>query len=129
MRVYGNDYDTKDGTGVRDFIHVVDLAKGHLKALEKIEKENHGIFYYNLGTGNPHSVLEMVDTFEKVNNVKVNYKIEGRRAGDLAEVYADPSKANVELGWKAEKTIEDMCRDSWRFEEKKKPNQPSLELT
>ncbi len=118
LRVYGNDYDTKDGTGVRDFIHVVDLAKGHLKALEKIEKEGKGIFYYNLGTGNPHSVLEMVEAFEKVNGVKVPYQIVDRRPGDLAEVYADPSKANRELGWKAEKTLDDMCRDSWRFEEK-----------
>ena len=118
LSVYGNDYDTKDGTGVRDFIHIVDLAKGHLKALDKLQrlqKEESGILYYNLGTGVPHSVLEMVTTFEKVNGVKVPYKIVARRPGDLAEVYADPSKANKELGWKAEKTIEDMCRDAWRF--------------
>ncbi len=116
LSIYGNDYNTVDGTGVRDFIHIVDLAKGHLKALEKLQKENNGISYYNLGTGIPHSVLEMVNTFEKVNNVKIPYKIVGRRPGDLAEIYADPSKANRELGWKAEKTIEDMCKDAWRFE-------------
>ena len=116
LNVYGDDYDTVDGTGMRDFIHVVDLAKGHIKALEKLEKEESGIFYYNLGTGNAYSVLEMVKAFEKMNNVKVPYKITSRRAGDLAKVYADPSKANKELGWKAEKTLEDMCKDSWRFE-------------
>lgn len=116
LNVYGNDYDTKDGTGVRDFIHVVDLAKGHVKALEKLEKDESGIYYYNLGTGVPHSVLEMVNTFERVNGVKINYRIVDRRPGDLAEVYADPTKANEELGWKAEKTIEEMCRDAWRFE-------------
>ena len=116
LNVFGNDYNTMDGTGVRDFIHIVDLAKGHLKALEKIEKEKQGIFYYNLGTGKPHSVLEVVSAFEKVNNVKVKYKIAKRRKGDLAEVYADPSKANIELGWKTEKTLEDMCKDAWNFE-------------
>ena len=116
LRVFGNDYDTKDGTGVRDYIHVVDLAKGHLKALERIDKEGKGIFYYNLGTGNPYSVLEMVQTFERVNGVKVPYQIVDRRPGDIAEMSADPSKANTELGWKAEKTLEDMCRDGWRFE-------------
>lgn len=120
LNVFGDDYNTIDGTGVRDFIHIVDLAKGHLKALEKLEKEKQGIFYYNLGTGRPHSVLEMVSTFEKVNNVKVKYKIAKRRKGDLAEVYADPSKANKELGWKTEKNLEDMCRDAWNFEKKNK---------
>jgi len=120
LNVYGDDYDTIDGTGVRDFIHVVDLAKGHLKALEKLDKEEKEIFYYNIGTGKPHSVLEMVNSFEKINNVKVKYKIANRRKGDLAEVYADPSKANEELGWKTEKTLEDMCKDSWNFEKKNK---------
>ena len=120
LNVYGDDYDTIDGTGVRDFIHVVDLAKGHLKALEKLDREENGIFYYNLGTGKPHSVLEVVNSFEKINNVKVKYKIANRRKGDLAEVYADPSKANEELGWKTEKTLEDMCKDSWNFEKKNK---------
>lgn len=116
LRVFGDDYDTKDGTGMRDYIHVVDLAKGHIKALEKLNKENSGIYYYNLGTGNAYSVLEMVKTFEKVNNIKVPYKICPRRDGDIAIVYADPTKANVELGWNADKNLEDMCKDSWRFE-------------
>ncbi len=116
LRVFGDDYDTKDGTGMRDYIHVVDLAKGHIKALEKLNKENSGIYYYNLGTGNAYSVLEMVKTFEKVNNIKVPYKICPRRDGDIAIVYADPTKANVELGWNTDKNLEDMCKDSWRFE-------------
>ena len=119
LNVYGNDYDTTDGTGMRDYIHVVDLAKGHIKALEKLNKEEKGIFYYNLGTGNAYSVLEMVETFEKVNNIKVPYKICARREGDLAKVYADPTKANKELNWYADKTLEDMCRDSWNFEKNK----------
>lgn len=116
LQVYGNDYETVDGTGMRDYIHVVDLAKGHIKALEKLEKEDNDIFYYNLGTGNAYSVLEMVKAFEKVNGVKVPYKIVERRQCDLAKVYANPEKANKELGWRAEKNLEDMCRDAWRFE-------------
>lgn len=114
LSVFGNDYPTKDGTGVRDYIHVVDLAKGHLKALAKIRKEA-GVKIYNLGTGHGYSVLDLVNTFQKVNNVEVKYKIVGRRAGDIATCYADPSKAKKELGWVAEKGIEDMCRDSWNF--------------
>ena len=114
LSVYGNDYPTKDGTGVRDYIHVVDLAKGHLKALAKIRQEA-GVKIYNLGTGHGYSVLDLVNTFQKVNNVEVKYKIVGRRAGDIATCYADPSKAKKELGWVAEKGIEDMCRDSWNF--------------
>ena len=114
LSVFGNDYPTKDGTGVRDYIHVVDLAKGHLKALDKVRKIT-GVEAYNLGTGNGYSVLELVENFEKVNNVKVNYKIVDRRPGDIAECYADPTKAEKELGWKAEKGIEEMCRDSWNF--------------
>ena len=114
LNVFGNDYPTKDGTGVRDFIHVVDLAKGHLKALEKIENET-GLFVYNLGTGTGYSVLDLVKTFEKVNNVTINYKITDRRPGDIAECYADPSKAAKELHWVATKDLEDMCRDSWNF--------------
>ena len=117
LNVFGNDYPTKDGTGVRDFIHVVDLAKGHLKALEKIENES-GLFIYNLGTGTGYSVLELVQTFEKVNNVKVDYQIVERRPGDIAECYADPTKAREELNWSATKTLEDMCRDSWNFIQK-----------
>ena len=114
LSVFGNDYPTKDGTGVRDYIHVVDLAKGHLKALAKIREEA-GVKIYNLGTGHGYSVLDLVNTFQKVNNVEVKYKIVGRRAGDIAICYADPSKAKKELGWVAEKGIEDMCRDSWNF--------------
>ena len=113
LSVYGDDYDTHDGTGVRDYIHVVDLAKGHIAAIKKI-KDN-GIFYYNLGTGTGYSVLEIVNTFINVNNIDVPYKIVGRREGDIAACYADPSKALKELGWKAELGIEDMCRDSYNY--------------
>ena len=115
LSVFGDDYNTPDGTGIRDYIHVVDLAKGHIKALEKLNKEKNGVYVYNLGSGVGHSVLEMVKTFEKVNNVKVPYKIAPRRAGDLAEIYADPTKAEKELNWKTEKTLEDMCKDSWNY--------------
>lgn len=114
LSVYGNDYDTPDGTGVRDYIHVVDLAKGHLKALERA-KSKPGICYYNLGTGTGYSVLDLVRTFKEVNGVDVPYKIVGRRAGDIAACYADSTKAFEELGWKAEYGIEDMCRDSYNF--------------
>ena len=117
LSVFGNDYDTKDGTGVRDYIHVVDLAKGHIKALEKASKSN-GVNVYNLGTGHGYSVLDLINTFEKVNNIKVNYKIVERREGDIATCYADPTKALNELGWKAEKGIEDMCRDAYNFASK-----------
>ena len=115
LSVFGNDYNTKDGTGVRDYIHVVDLAKGHIKALEKLEKEQTGLYIYNLGTGIGYSVLDLVKTFEKVNGVEVNYKIVGRRPGDIAECYADPKKAKEELDWEATLTIEDMCRDAYNF--------------
>ena len=118
LSIFGNDYDTKDGTGVRDYIHVVDLARGHLLALNKLDKENSGIFIYNLGTGNGYSVLEIVNTFMKVNNVDVPYKIAPRRDGDIATCYADPTKAKNELGFVAEKTLEDMCRDGWNFQKK-----------
>ena len=114
LSVFGNDYPTKDGTGVRDYIHVVDLAKGHLKALDKIRGEA-GVQIYNLGTGNGYSVLEIVNTFMKVNEIEVKYKITGRRPGDIAVCYADPTKAKEELGWVAEKGIEDMCKDAWNF--------------
>ena len=115
LSVFGNDYDTPDGTGVRDYIHVVDLAKGHLKALEKLNKENSGLYIYNLGTGIGYSVLDMVKAFEKSTGKKVSYKIAPRRDGDIATCYADCTKANKELGWKAEKTLEDMCKDSWNY--------------
>ena len=114
LTVFGNDYNTPDGTGIRDYIHVVDLANGHLKALDKIRTEK-GAKIYNLGTGNGYSVLDLVTNFEKVNGVKVNYKIGERRPGDIAACYADPSKAKEELGWIAQKGIEEMCRDAWRF--------------
>ena len=119
LSVFGNDYDTVDGTGVRDYIHVVDLAKGHILALNKLDKENSGIYIYNLGTGKGYSVLEMVETFKRVNNIDVPYKIAPRRAGDIAICYSNPSKAERELGFKAEKTLEDMCRDTWNYQKNK----------
>ena len=115
LSIFGDDYDTPDGTGVRDYIHVVDLAKGHVKAIEKLNKEGSGIYIYNLGTGKGYSVLDIVKTFEKATGQKVPYKIVERRAGDLAMFYANSKKAQEELGWKAEKTLEDMCKDSWNY--------------
>mgnify|MGYP000931292274 FL=1 len=115
LSVFGNDYDTHDGTGVRDYIHVVDLAKGHVLAL-KHNLENKGVAIFNLGTGIGYSVLDMVKAFENVNSVKVPYTIKDRRPGDVATCYADASKANDILGWKAEKTLQDMMRDSWRWQ-------------
>ena len=117
LGVFGNDYDTVDGTGVRDYIHVSDLADGHIKALKKI-KEKAGLCIYNLGTGKGVSVLELVKSFEKANNIKIPYEIKGRRAGDIATCYADASKAERELGWKAKNDIVDMCRDSWNWQSK-----------
>ena len=114
LRVFGNDYDTIDGTGVRDYIHVVDLAQGHLKALDKARSFN-GVEAYNLGTGTGYSVLQIVKAFEDATGVEVKYKIVERRPGDIATCYADPSKAKNDLGWEAKKGIEDMCKDSWRF--------------
>lgn len=116
LSVFGNDYNTKDGTGVRDYIHVVDLAKGHLKALERLNRNDTGAFTYNLGTGIGISVLDLINAFEKANNTKVNYRIVERRPGDIDMCYADPSKALIELNWKAEKNIEDMVKDAWNFE-------------
>ena len=115
LSVFGNDYDTHDGTGVRDYIHVVDLAKGHVLAL-KHNLENKGVAVFNLGTGIGYSVLDMVKAFENVNGVKIPYTIKDRRPGDVATCYADASKANDILGWKAEKTLQDMMRDSWRWQ-------------
>ena len=114
LHVFGNDYDTKDGTGVRDYIHVVDLAKGHIKAIEYI-KNNGGLGIFNLGTGRGCSVIELIETFEKVNNIKIPYVIEERRPGDIDEYYGDPTLANQILNWQAEKTLEDMCEDAYRF--------------
>lgn len=115
LNIFGNDYSTHDGTGVRDYIHVVDLAKGHLKALNKI-LDTTGIDTYNLGTGIGYSVLDVVKSFEKATGIKIPYKITNRRPGDIAICYADPTKAYNELGWKAEKNLEDMCRDAWRWQ-------------
>ena len=115
LSVYGNDYDTHDGTGVRDYIHVVDLAKGHVAAV-KYTAEHSGCEVFNLGTGTGYSVLDMVNTFREVNQVALPYKIVDRRPGDIATCYADPSKSAQLLGWKAEKTLADMCRDSWRWQ-------------
>ena len=114
LNVFGNDYNTVDGTGVRDYIHVVDLAKGHVKALEKARKMD-GAEAYNLGTGKGYSVLEIVKAFENATGMKVKYEITARRPGDIGECYADPTKALEELGWKAEKTLDEMCVDSWKF--------------
>ena len=121
LGVFGNDYDTKDGTCVRDYIHVVDLAKGHVKALEKMMKSPGKVDIYNLGTGIGYSVLDLINAFEKVNDLKINYVFKDRRAGDVPACYADPTKAANELGWKAQKNIEDMCRDSFRWQ-KNNPN-------
>lgn len=115
LSVFGNDYDTIDGTGVRDYIHVVDIAIGHIRALEKLET-NSGLVTYNLGTGNGFSVLQLVKAFSKASGKEIPYKIAPRRAGDVAICYADPSKANRELNWKAEKSLEQMCEDSWRWQ-------------
>ena len=120
LGIFGNDYDTPDGTGVRDFIHVVDLAKGHVKALAKI-KDKSGLNIYNLGTGVGYSVLDVVKNFEEATGVKVPYVIKPRRAGDIATCYSDASKAKRELGWVAEKGIKEMCADSWRWQ-KNNPN-------
>ena len=115
LSVFGNDYDTHDGTGVRDYIHVVDLALGHVKALDKIS-ENGGVKIYNLGTGVGYSVLDLVETFKRINQVDIPYKIEERRAGDVATCYANPEKALKELNWKTERNLEQMCQDSWRWQ-------------
>ncbi len=115
LNVWGDDYDTHDGSGVRDYIHVVDLALGHVKAVEKVSGTT-GLYIYNLGTGKGYSVLDVVKAFEKASGAKVPYKIGPRRAGDIATCYSDPSKALNELGWKAERDIEEMCEDSWRWQ-------------
>lgn len=115
LGVFGNDYDTKDGTGVRDYIHVVDLSIGHIKALKKLEKDK-GVFIYNLGTGVGYSVLDMVKAFEKASNIKIKYEFKPRRQGDIAKCYADPSKAERELGWKAARNLEQMCSDTWKWQ-------------
>ena len=120
LNVFGNDYDTPDGTGVRDYIHVVDLAKGHVKALKKLAPGS-GLNIYNLGTGVGYSVLDIVKNFEEANSVKIPYEIKDRRAGDIATCYSNADKAKAELGWEAENGIREMCEDSWRWQ-KNNPN-------
>ncbi len=118
LSVFGGDYSTKDGTGVRDYIHVVDLAKGHLKAIERLlsSTDRQGVFTYNLGTGNGYSVLEVIKAFEKACGKPVSYRIVERRDGDIAQCYANASLAEQELGWKAEKNLDEMCKDAWRWQ-------------
>jgi UDP-glucose 4-epimerase len=116
LMVFGDDYPTVDGTGVRDYIHVVDLAKGHLAALDRLNTDP-GLHVWNLGTGRGTSVLELISAFERATHVSIPYEITGRRAGDVAETWADPSKAAVELGWSADRTVEDMCADTWRWQQ------------
>ena len=117
LNVFGNDYDTPDGTGVRDYIHVVDLAIGHVKTIDKLKDET-GVFIYNLGTGTGYSVLDIINNFEKANGIKIKYKIAPRRPGDVAKCYSDPAKAEKELNWKATRGIEQMCKDAWNFKSK-----------
>ena len=119
LSIFGSDYDTHDGTGVRDYIHVVDLALGHIKAIEKVSNGT-GCDAYNLGTGNGYSVLDLVNTFSRVNNVTVPYKIVARRPGDIASCYANPDYALKAVNWKAQKGIEEMCRDAWNYVSKQK---------
>ena len=116
LGVFGNDYDTPDGTGVRDYIHVVDLAKGHVAAIKKVEETEPGVLIYNLGTGKGYSVMDVVHAFEKACGKEIPYEIKPRRAGDIATCYADPTKAKNELGWVAQYGIEEMCEDSWRWQ-------------
>lgn len=120
LNVFGNDYDTIDGTGVRDYIHIVDLAKAHVCGVKKLANIKSGLLTYNLGTGRGYSVLEMIKTFEKVNDVKINYQIVERRSGDIATCYADSTLAETELNWHAELGLEDMCRDAYNFTAKRK---------
>jgi UDP-glucose 4-epimerase len=115
LRVFGNDYPTRDGTGVRDYIHVMDLAEGHVRALEAAVQQK-GTAIYNLGTGRGYSVLELIRAFEKVNGIKIPYTIVGHRPGDIAASYADVHKAEKQLGWKAFRTLEDMARDAWNWQ-------------
>lgn len=120
LSVFGNDYDTKDGTGVRDYIHVVDLASGHIKAVEKLAREKKGLYIYNLGTGVGYSVLDMINAFERVNGIKINYKIVDRRPGDIAICYSNPTKAKEELGFSCKYGLDDMVKDAWNYENSNK---------
>lgn len=116
LTIFGDDYETEDGTGVRDYIHVMDLATGHVAAMRRLEKANFGIKFFNLGTGQGVSVLNLIRTFERVNNVKVPFVVKPRREGDIASIHADPTLAEAELNWKAVHTLEEMCADFWRFQ-------------
>ena len=116
LNVFGNDYETHDGTGVRDYIHVLDLAAGHFAALKALE--NRGVSVYNLGTGNGYSVLDLINAFERVNGIKIPYQITDRRPGDIAECFADASKAEREIGWRATRTLDEMCESAWKFEDR-----------
>lgn len=127
LGVFGNDYDTPDGTGVRDYIHVVDLALGHIKAVEKVISGT-GLNVYNLGTGVGYSVLDLVKAFEKASGVSINYEIKPRRDGDIATCYSDPSKAAKELGWKALRGVEEMCEDSWRWQSQNPDGYPESDV-
>lgn len=116
LTIFGDDYPTEDGTGIRDYIHVMDLATGHVSAMKKLEEGRFGIKFYNLGTGKGVSVMQLIKTFERVNNVKIPYVVEPRREGDISTMYADPSLAEKELGWKAQHSLEEMCADFWRWQ-------------
>lgn len=120
LNVFGDDYETKDGTGVRDYIHIMDLAEAHISGMKMLEKTQKGLHIYNLGTGVGYSVFDLIHAFENVNNLKVNYKVIERRAGDIAECFADSSKANKELNWKAKRGVEEMCRDAYNYVLRKK---------
>ena len=123
LRVFGNDYPTPDGTGIRDYIHVVDLAAAHVCAVEKLAA-NQGVATYNLGTGRGSSVLEVIAAFEKATGVNIPYEVVGRRPGDVVAAYADPSQARTELGWVAQRNLEDMCRDGWNWQQKNPQGYP-----
>ncbi len=118
LGVFGNDYDTPDGTCIRDYIHVADLAAGHVKALQKMDKSDGGVWIYNLGTGVGYSVLDVINAFEEANDLKINYVFKSRRPGDIPACYADPTKAREELGWEAKRGIREMCRDAWNWQKK-----------
>ncbi|WLR49131.1 UDP-glucose 4-epimerase GalE [Halobacillus litoralis] len=126
LKVFGNDYETQDGTGVRDYIHVVDLSIGHVKALEKVKNEK-GVHTYNLGTGRGYSVFEMVEAFERASGQKISYTVLGRRPGDIPVCFADTRKASEELNWRAERGINEMCEDAWRWQWRNPEGYPSIE--
>lgn len=129
LGVFGNDYDTPDGTCIRDYIHVVDLANGHVKALEKMMHDSPEVRIYNLGTGTGYSVLDVINAFEKANGLKINYVFKDRRPGDVPAIWSDPSKAERELGWKAERDLTAMCRDSWNWQKNNPNGYEDTELT